>query len=138
MPKTAMPGMWQDLARDQGSIEYGRNELSLRPSIGHRQGAAAVAGWVDLGLASVRTTARDGQANIIAIDARTAFWLGLGGELRYTIGAGFSLAIGAGLAWLPVTSRFFASPPNTPSAAPALAEGALELRARAAVIWESP
>jgi hypothetical protein len=125
-------------ADEQGSIEYSRNELSLRPSIGHRQGAAAVAGWLDLGLASVRTTARDGQANIIAVDARTAFWLGLGGELRYTIGAGFSLGIGAGVAWLPVTSRFYTSPPNTPSAAPALAESALELRARAAVIWESP
>jgi hypothetical protein len=123
---------------ERGSIEYARNEVSLRPSIGHRQGPAAVVGWLDLGLASVRTTARDGDSNVVAVDSRAAFWLGLGGELRYTIGAGFSLGIGAGVAWLPVTSRFYASPPGTPSAVPAFVEGALELRARAAVVWEAP
>jgi hypothetical protein len=122
----------------RGSIEYARNELSLRPSAGHREGPAAVVGWLDLGLAFVRTTAWDGARNLVAADSRTAFWLGLGGELRYTIGAGFSLGIGAGGAWFPVTSRFYTAPPGSPSALPAFSEGALELRARATVLWEAP
>src|SRR5262249_41937302 len=101
-------------------------------------GLAAVAGWFDLGLAFIRTSALAGTGALVQEDARTAFWLGLGGELRYTIGAGFSLAVGAGGAWFPVTSRFYAAPRTSSSDVPALVEGPLELRARATVIWEVP
>jgi hypothetical protein len=95
-----------------------------------------VAGWGDGGLAFIDVRVED--PSLLVEDRRTAFWLGLGGELRYSFWAGLGVAIGAGAAWFPVTSRFYASPPGARTTLVALDEGALELRARAAVFWELP
>jgi hypothetical protein len=122
----------------RGSIDYDRTEFSLRPAIGHRQGPAAALGFLDIGLASVETTAKGAEGQTYAVDSRLAFWLGLSGELRYTIGGGFALGLGAGAALLPVTSRFYPSPRGDSAAVPAFVESPVELRAAARVIWESP
>jgi hypothetical protein len=121
----------------QGSLEYSRSELSLRLGAGHRQGQSAAVGWCDLGLASIQVTARDAYQNAVGADQRVAFWLGVGGELRYTLGEGFALGIGAGAAWFPVTSRFYASPPGATTPLLALDEGTAEFRGRAALVWEA-
>jgi hypothetical protein len=122
---------------ENGTIEYARTEVSLRLSIGDRQGASAAVGWADIGAAVARTTAFDRTVTAIATDQRPLFWLGLGGELRYRLGADFSLGIGAGGAFLPVTSTFFASPPGAASPVAAFEESPIEFRARIALIWES-
>jgi hypothetical protein len=123
---------------DRGIIQYGKNELGLRLGAGHRQGAAGAVGWIDTGLAFIDTQAIDRAGTTIASDQRTAFWLGAGGELRYALAAGFSLGLGAGLAWFPVTSRFYTSLPGAPTTVLAFDEGNFEFRGRASVIWESP
>lgn len=122
---------------ENGTIEYARTEVSLRLSIGDRQGASAAVGWADVGAAVARTTAFDRSVTPVATDQRPLFWLGLGGELRYRLGADFSLGIGAGGAFLPVTSTFFASPPGAASPVAAFEESPIEFRARIALIWES-
>lgn len=123
---------------EKGVIEYARTEVSLRLSIGDRQGQSAAVGWCDVGAAVARATAYDRTVTAIASDQRTLFWLGVGGELRYRLGADFSLGIGAGGAFLPVTSRFIASPPGAAAPVPAFEESPVEFRARLALIWESP
>jgi hypothetical protein len=120
----------------RGSIEYRRDEVSVRFGIGHRQGPSAVFGWADLGLAFIRLDAWDSQGISTATDERTAIWLGLGAELRYTVVGGFALGIGAGVAFLPVPSRFYASPQGSTTELTALREDGVELRARASLIWE--
>lgn len=122
---------------ENGSIEYARTEVSLRLSIGDRQGSSAAVAWSDIGAAVTRVTAYDRTVTAVATDQRTLFWLGLGGELRYRLGADFSLGIGAGGAFLPVTSTFFASPPGSATPVPAFEESPIEFRARIALIWES-
>jgi hypothetical protein len=119
-------------------LEYARDELALRLGIGTREGHAAVAGWTDVGLGFVDVTVTGTDVRQVARDHRTAFWLGLGGELRYSLGAGLAIGVGAGGAWYPVTSRFYASPASAPSPLVALQEGGIELRARAALLWEIP
>ncbi len=125
-------------ADGRSSIEYRRDELSARVKLGHRQGRSAVAAWSDVGLAFIRMDARDSPDDLVTEDRRRAFWLGLGGELRYTLVHGFALGIGAGAAWFPVTSRYFASPADIRPRVPALVEGAVEFRAQAFLAWESP
>ena len=120
----------------RGRLEYRRDEVSLRFGVGHRQGPSAVFGWADLGLAFVHVQSQDSSGSYTADDRRTAVWLGLGAELRYTVIGGLALGIGAGVALLPVASRFYASPPGTPTPLVALREDPVDLRARAAVIWE--
>ena len=122
----------------KGSIEYARSEVSLRLSIGDRKGQSAAVGWLDLGAAVARTTAYDQTVTAVATDQRTLFWLGVGGELRYTLGADFSLGIGAGGAFLPVTSEFFVSPPGDKAPVTGFEESSVEFRATIALIWESP
>ncbi|HVU02190.1 MAG TPA: hypothetical protein VHE30_10570 [Polyangiaceae bacterium] len=122
----------------RGNIRYLRNELSLRPIIGHRHGPASALGWMDVGLAVIDVTARSVSGEVLAQDSRVAFWLGLSGELRYTIGAGWALGLGAGAAWFPVTSRFYPTPRSAEASVPAFVESPLELRARATVVWEIP
>jgi hypothetical protein len=118
------------------NLEYARNEVGLRLGGGTRQGHAAVTGSGEGGLAFIDVQVHDSSARTLVRDRRTAFWLGAGGELRYSFWAGLAVGIGAGIAWFPVTSRFYASPPGAPSTLLALQEGALELRARAALVWE--
>lgn len=120
----------------RGSIEYLRDELSLRFGIGHRAGPSAVFGFADLGVAFINLHAENLQGNFSAYDKRTTIWLGVGAELRYTVIGGFALGIGAGVAFLPVPSRFYASPQGSSLELTALQEDGLELRARASVIWE--
>jgi hypothetical protein len=120
----------------RGSVDYVRNEVSLRLGIGHRDGPSAVFGWADLGLAFIHLRAEDTQGTFSAVDERTSIWLGLGAELRYTVVGGFALGIGAGVAFLPVHSRFYVSPQGSTTELTALQEDGLELRARASVIWE--
>jgi hypothetical protein len=119
-----------------GAIEYSRNELSLRLLVENRQGHITAAGWGDLGFAFVRATALDSSERQLANDRRQALWLGLGAEFRYALIAGFSLGLGVGGAWFPVTSQFYASPPGAP-AVPAFEESAFDLRARATIGWEA-
>lgn len=123
---------------ENGSIEYARTEVSLRLSIGDRQGQSAAVGWCDFGAAVARATAYDQTVTVVSADQRTLFWLGVGGELRYRLGADFSLGIGAGGAFLPVTSTFFASPPGAKTPITAFEESPVEFRARVALVWESP
>jgi hypothetical protein len=123
-------------AQERTSLQYARSEIELRLGGGTRHGPAAIAGWGDGGLAFIDVSVQDGDARTLVRDRRTAFWLGLGGELRYSFWAGLALGIGAGGAWFPVTSRFHASPPGSRSSLVALQEGTLELRARAALVWE--
>jgi hypothetical protein len=120
----------------RGSVEYLRNEVALRFGIGHRVGPSAVFGSADLGLAFIRLHAQDSLGTSSVIDQRTSIWLGLGAELRYTVVGGFALGIGAGVAFLPVPSRFYASPQGSSTELTALREDGVELRARASVIWE--
>jgi hypothetical protein len=120
----------------RGNVEYRRDELSLRLGIGHRQGPSAVFGWADLGLAFIRTKAQESSGVFSAADSRTAIWLGLGAELRYTVVGGFALGIGAGVAFLPVATRFYTSPPGSTIQLTGLQEDGLDLRARASIIWE--
>ena len=120
----------------RGSVEYRRDEVSLRFGIGHRDGPSAVFGWADLGLAFIRLNAQDSRGTFSVVDERTSIWLGLGAELRYTVVGGFALGIGAGVAFLPVSSRFHASPQGSTSELTALREDGVELRARASLIWE--
>jgi hypothetical protein len=122
---------------ENGAIEYARTEVSLRLSIGDRQGSSAAVAWADVGAAVARATAFDRTVTAVATDQRTLFWLGLGGELRYRLGADFSLGVGAGAAFLPVTSTFFASPPGSATPVSAFEESPIEFRARVALIWES-
>jgi hypothetical protein len=123
---------------ENGTIEYARTEVSLRLSMGDRQGAGAAVGYADFGAAAARTTAYDRTVTAVSSDERALFWLGLGGELRYRLGADFSLGIGAGGAFLPVTSTFFASPAGAASPVPAFEESPIEFRAKIALVWESP
>jgi len=120
----------------RGRVDYLRDELSARFGIGHRQGPSAVFGWGDVGVAFIHIRARDLDGSFSSEDRRAAIWLGVGAELRYTVIAGLALGIGAGVAFLPVPSRFFASPPGSATALTALQEDGVELRARASVIWE--
>lgn len=120
----------------RGRIEYGRNDLSLRLGIAHRQGPSAVFGWADLGLAFIHVHSEDSTATYTTTDRRTAIWLGFGAELRYTVVGGLALGIGAGVAFLPVASRYYSSPPGSPTSLVALQEDPVDLRARASVIWE--
>jgi hypothetical protein len=120
----------------RGSVEYRRDEVSLRFGIGHRNGPSAVFGWADLGVAFIRLNARDSLGTFSVVDERTSIWLGLGAELRYTVVGGFALGIGAGVAFLPVPSRFYASPQGSTTELTALQEDGVELRARASLIWE--
>jgi hypothetical protein len=125
-------------ADENGVIEYARTEVSLRLSIGDRQGQSAAVGYCDIGAAVARATAYDRTTTAIASDQRPLFWLGVGGELRYRLGADFSLGVGAGGAFLPVTSTFLASPPGAAAPVPAFEESPIEFRARLSLIWESP
>lgn len=118
-----------------GTVEYSRNEISGRTSLGHRGGDGTVSLALDLGLAVVEAAARDRNERTVAIDSRHAFWLGLSGDLRYSLGAGFALGVGAGAAWSPVATRFFASPRVAPSRVVAFNEGQLDFRARLALYW---
>jgi hypothetical protein len=120
----------------RGRVDYNRDELSARFGIGHRQGPSAVLGWADTGIAFIHVHAGDSAGTFTSDDRRAAIWLGLGAELRYTVVSGLALGIGAGVAFLPVASRFFASPPGSSTELTALQEDSLELRARASVIWE--
>jgi hypothetical protein len=120
----------------RGRVDYVRDELSTRFGIGHRQGPSAVFGWGDVGVAFIHVHAQDSQGTFSSNDSRAAIWLGLGAELRYTVVGGLALGIGAGVAFLPVASRFYASPPGSSTALTALQEDGLDLRARASVIWE--
>jgi hypothetical protein len=120
----------------RGRDDYNRDELSARFGIGHRQGPSAVLGWADTGIAFIHVHAGDSAGTFTSDDRRAAIWLGLGAELRYTVVSGLALGIGAGVAFLPVASRFFASPPGSSTELTALQEDSLELRARASVIWE--
>src|SRR5262245_63445445 len=54
----ALP-IFPDGPDENGAIEYARTEVSLRLSIGDRQGASAAVGWADIGAAVARTTAFD-------------------------------------------------------------------------------
>ena len=117
-----------------GKLDYQRDELSLRLGIGHREGPSAVFGWGDVGFAFIRLHAQD--QIFTAVDRRTAIWLGVGAELRYTVVGSFALGLGAGLAFLPVASRFFASPPGSTVQVTALREDSVDLRARASLLWE--
>jgi hypothetical protein len=123
---------------ENGALEYARTEVSLRLSVGDRQGPSAAVAWADIGAAVARVTAYDRTVTAVASDQRTLFWLGLGGELRYRLGADFSLGVGAGGAFLPVTSTFFASPEGSQTPILAFQESPIEFRARIALIWESP
>jgi hypothetical protein len=120
----------------RGRIEYGRDDLSLRFGIAHRQGPSAVFGWADLGLAFIHVHSQDAVDAYPVTDHRTAIWLGFGAELRYTVVGGLALGIGAGVAILPVASRFYSSPPGSSTQLVALREDPVDLRARASVIWE--
>src|SRR5260221_2500978 len=95
----------------RGSVEYRRDELSLRLGVGHRQGPSAVIGWWDLVLAHIRVTARGAPGSFQAYDRRTAFWLGGGAELPYTLVGGVALGTGARIGWLSPTAPFYASSP---------------------------
>lgn len=122
----------------RGVIEYERSELSLRTSFGHRYGVGAAVAFTEVGLAFVTARARDASDRPVASDSHAAFWLGAGGELRYSLVGGLSLGLGVGCLVLPVTTRFHASPPRSRNEVTALAEGNLDLRARLSVLWELP
>lgn len=121
---------------EDASVEYGRNELALRLGIGHRQGIGSITGWTNLGVAVVDVEARDGQGRHVAGDDRAAFWLGIGGELRYGFGKGVSMGLGAGGAFYPVTSQFFATPRGAAVPVSAFEESRFELRGRLVLVWE--
>jgi hypothetical protein len=126
---------------DGGTIEYARNEISLRPSAGHRRGATTAAASLDLGLAFVDVSAESREGVTVATDSRTAFWLGLSGDLRYSLDYGFALGVGAGGAWFPVATRYLASPPPQQAGDPgvvAFDEGQVDFRARVSLFWEAP
>ncbi|HEX4338983.1 MAG TPA: hypothetical protein VH062_23915 [Polyangiaceae bacterium] len=120
----------------RGRVDYVRDELSARFGIGHRQGPSAVFGYTDIGVAFIHAHAEDSAGSFSSDDRRAAIWLGLGAELRYTVVGGLALGIGAGVAFLPVASRFYASPPGSSTELTALREDGLDLRARASIIWE--
>jgi hypothetical protein len=120
----------------RGRIEYGRDDLSLRFGVAHRQGPSAVFGWADLGVAFIHVHSQDSTATYTTTDHRSAIWLGFGAELRYTVVGGLALGIGAGVAFLPVASRFYSSPLGSSTQLVALREDPVDLRARASVIWE--
>jgi hypothetical protein len=120
----------------RGRIEYGRDDLSLRFGVAHRQGPSAVFGWADLGVAFIHVHSQDSTGSYTTTDRRSAIWLGFGAELRYTVVGGLALGIGAGVAFLPVASRFYSSPPGSAIQLVALREDPVDLRARASVIWE--
>ena len=120
----------------RGRVEYRRDELSVRAGVGHRQGPSAVFGWADMGLAFIRVHSQDATAAYRTDDRRSAIWLGIGAELRYTVVGGFALGIGAGVAFLPVASRYYATTSDSSSRVVALQEDSVDLRARASLIWE--
>jgi hypothetical protein len=124
------------MGESSGRIEYGRDDLSLRFGIAHRQGPSAVFGWADLGVAFIHVHSQDSTGAYTTTDRRSAIWLGFGAELRYTVVGGLALGIGAGVAFLPVASRFYSSPAGNPTDLVALQEDPVDLRARASVIWE--
>jgi hypothetical protein len=124
------------VVQSRGTLDYQRDELSVRLGLGHRDGPSAVFGWADVGLAFIRLHAQDNAGFFTAVDRRTAIWLGVGAELRYNVIGSFALGLGAGVAFLPVASRFFASPPGSSVEVTALREDSVDLRARASVIWE--
>lgn len=119
-----------------GSIEYTRNEVSLRVLLTHRQGPIAATGWGDLGFAFVKAQTFDSAGSTLSTDRRQALWLGLGAEFRYSLFEGFSLGLGVGAGWFPVTSQFYASAPGA-TKVPAFEESSLDLRARASLGWET-
>ncbi len=122
---------------DHGRLEYERNELSLRVALGQRYGRAEALGYAEGGVAFIDVKAIDHRADLVAEDNRATPWFGFGAELRYRLWAGVSLGVGAGLAWLPSPSSFYTSPPGPSATVPALAEGSVEIRARAGFAWSS-
>lgn len=122
----------------RGSVEYRRNEVSLRLSLGHRYGLGSATAFTESGLSAVRVRAVDGRGGEVAASGHAAFWLGAGGELRYALVGGLAIGIGAGLAWFPSTSRFHAAPPDYQGDVATVTESSLDLRARLTVAWELP
>lgn len=122
----------------RGTLDYGRNEVSLRLSLGRRYGLGSAIAFSDAGLAVVKVSARDGSDHEVASSSHATFWLGGGGELRYALVGGLSVGIGAGFAWFPSTSRFHASPPQYQGEIATLTESSVDLRARLTVAWELP
>lgn len=122
----------------RSTIDYGRDELSLRLGVGHHEGVAAAFGTLDAGLAIIHAAGPNASGVDVVFDERTAFWLGGGGELRYYFLSGLCLGLGAGGAWFPVTTRFYASSPAARTRILAFQEGGLDLRARLVLAGELP
>lgn len=122
----------------RGTLEYDRNEVSLRLALGHRYGLGSAIAYSEAGLSVVRVSARDGSGHEVASSGHATFGLGGGGELRYALVGGLSVGIGAGFAWFPSTNRFHASPPQYQGQIATLTESSVDLRARLTVGWELP
>jgi hypothetical protein len=126
----------QDGATINGAVEYTRSELSLRVLLSHRDGRIAATAWSDLGFAFVKTEAFTSD-RLLSTDRRQALWLGLGAEFRYSLVDGLSLGLGVGAGWFPVTSQFYASPPDSQQPVLAFEESSFDLRVRASLGWET-
>lgn len=122
----------------RGTLDYGRNEVSLRLALGRRYGLGSAIAFSEAGLSVVKVSAHDGTGHEVASSGHATFWLGGGGELRYALVGGLSFGIGAGFAWFPSTSRFHASPPQYQGQIATLTESSVDLRARLTVGWELP
>ncbi len=125
-----------DGTEQRGAIGYQRTETALRLSLGSGRAPSSIVGWCDIGLAFIDLRAAGAGSTTISSDLRTAVWLGLGGELRFSLGAGLGIGLGAGGAWFPVATRFYASPAGSKVTLVALEEGNLEFRGQASLIWE--
>jgi len=119
----------------EGELAYTREELSLRPRVGLRDGPVALSAFFDLGGLRATARAREAGGREVLEDRRITAWVGAGGELGYSLGAGFSLDLAAGLAIFPSISRYFPGPRGGADGAPSLEENGAEARARVAIGW---
>lgn len=119
-----------------GNIRYRRDEIAIRPQVGHGSKAGSAVGWLNIGASRVEVTVSDHAGNLLLSDVRGAFWTGFGGELRYAIAGGVSAAIGAGLAWYPQRSRVHDGSAESASAV-LFEEGPVEFRGRLTLVWEA-
>jgi hypothetical protein len=117
------------------TVDYNRNQVAVRGALAHESGEGAAVAYLDLGASSIGVTARDSGGRIVKEDARLAVFGGFGGELRRSLIQGLWLAVGAGIAFFPVTSHFLASPENSDAKIAAFEEGHLEARVHLSLIW---